>query len=224
VPERRPVVAVDGPSGAGKSSVCREVARRAGLVYLDTGALYRAIGWKAREAGVDPADGAAMETLCRSLRVEIATGPDGATRVRVDGTDVSDHIRTPQVSLLASAVAARPCVRQSLLALQREAAAQGGVILDGRDIGTVVLPDADLKIFLTASPEVRARRRFEELAARGEAVTYEATLKEVVARDEADAGRAVAPLKPAADAVRVDSSMLPFEAVVEHLLSLIPHG
>lgn len=218
---RPPVVAVDGPAGAGKSTVCREVARRCGLTYLDTGALYRAIGYTALQRGIDPLDDHAMEALCQGLDIEVATAADGTTRVVVDGEDVTTHLRTPEVSLSASRVSARPPVRARLLDLQRRAAARGGVIVDGRDIGTVVLPDADLKIFLTASPEERARRRHQELAAKGDPATYEATLADVIARDAADSGRAIAPLKAAADAVTVDTSDTPFEQVVTRLCARI---
>jgi cytidylate kinase len=216
-----PVVAIDGPAGAGKSTVARAVARRLGLLYLDTGALYRAIGWKALEARIDPGDGECLADLCRRIDLRLERGPDGANHVWVDGVDVTGAIRTPEVSLAASRVSGQPCVRGRLLDLQREAGERGGVILDGRDIGTVVFPDAELKVFLDASPEVRARRRTEEMAARGEAADPERVLAEVRARDEADSGRALAPLKQAPDAVRLDTSGLTLDQVVERVCALV---
>lgn len=220
-----PVVAIDGPSGAGKSTVAREVARRMGLLYLDTGALYRAVGWAAREAGVDPEDEAALAALCARLEIGVSAGPLGETRVNVDGRDVTGLLRSQAVAALASAVSAKACVRERLLGLQREAGARGGVVLDGRDIGTVVFPDADLKVFLDASPEVRARRRADELAARGEAGdpedAYPRILAETRARDAADRNRAVAPLKPAPDALLVDSTEMTLEAVIARVCDLV---
>jgi len=216
-----PVVAIDGPSGAGKSTVAREVARRMGLLYLDTGALYRAVGFAAREGGVNPADPGAMAALCARLDLAVDAGPLGETRVHVDGRDVTGALRTQEMAALASAVSAQPCVRERLLGLQREAGARGGVILDGRDIGTVVFPDADLKVFLDASAEVRARRRADELADRGEATDPERVLAETRARDAADRGRAVAPLKAAPDAVRLDTTALTLEAVIERVCDLV---
>lgn len=216
-----PVVAIDGPSGAGKSTVAREVARRMGLLYLDTGALYRAVGWAAREAGADPADPAAMAALCADLDIAVSAGPLGETRVRVGERDVTGALRTQEMAALASAASAQPCVRERLLGLQREAGARGGVILDGRDIGTVVFPDADLKVFLDASPEVRARRRAEELAAKGEAADPDRILQQTRARDAADRGRALAPLKAAPDAVRLDTTELALETVIERVCDLV---
>jgi len=216
-----PVVAIDGPSGAGKSTVAREVARRMGLLYLDTGALYRAVGYKAGREGVDPDDPDAMADLCRRIGVSVFQGPLGETRVRVDGEDVTGAIRTQAVAALASAVSAQPCVRERLLGLQREAGARGGVVLDGRDIGTVVFPDADLKVFMDASPEVRAARRRDELAAKGAEADYDRILAEVRERDAADRNRAVAPLAEAPDAVRVDTTGMTLEAVIEHVCDLV---
>jgi len=205
--------------------VAREVARRMGLLYLDTGALYRAVGFAAREAGVDPADPEAMAALCARLDLSVSVGPLGETRVHVDGRDVTGNLRTQEMAALASAVSAQPCVRERLLGLQREAGRRGGVILDGRDIGTVVFPDADLKVFLDASPEIRARRRAGEPAERGGAADAEADypriLAEVHARDAADRGRAIAPLKAAPDAVPLDTTALTLEAVIERVCELV---
>ncbi|MFQ5509270.1 MAG: (d)CMP kinase [Leptospirillia bacterium] len=221
MPEKKPVVAVDGPSGAGKSSVCKAVARRLGLLYLDTGALYRAIGLTATDRGVDPNDAVAMERLCDGISVELASGDGVASRVLVDGEDVTDRIRTPEVSLAAAAVSKLQCVRDKLFSIQREAGDRGGVILDGRDIGTVVFPDADVKVFLDASAAERARRRYEELISRGEAVSFEETLKDVEARDEQDRTRPISPLKKADDATLIDTTELDFETVVERICGLL---
>lgn len=220
-PAKKPVVALDGPSGAGKSTVSRAVTARMGLLYLDTGALYRGIGWKALETGVDPEDADAMARLCAGVDITLLPDPKGGSHVLVDGTDVTPLIRTPKVSLAAAAVSRHPVVRERLLALQRNMGAQGGVLLDGRDIGTVVFPDAEVKIFLTASPGERARRRHEELKKRGADVSYEETLADVEARDEADRTRPVSPLKQAADAELVDSTDLSFEQVVARICELI---
>lgn len=220
-PEKKPVVALDGPSGAGKSTVSKAVTKRLGLLYLDTGALYRAIGWKALETGVNAEDADAMARLCEQVDITLSPDPDGGSHVRVDGTDVTSLIRTPEVSLAAAAVSRHPVVRARLLALQQDMGKQGGVLLDGRDIGTVVFPDAEVKIFLTASPEERARRRYEELKKRGADVSYDDTLADVEARDEADRTRPVSPLKQAPDAVLVDSTELSFEQVVDRICELV---
>jgi CMP/dCMP kinase len=216
-----PIVAIDGPSGAGKSTVARAVAKRLGLLYLDTGALYRAVGLAAREAGVDPHDDAAMARLCEELDLRLRTGADGATRVVLDGRDVTDDLRSEAVSALASAVSALPSVRARLLGLQRDAGARGGIVMDGRDVGTVVFPDARVKVFLDADPGERARRRHAELAAKGEAGDAGATLRAVAERDAADRGRALAPLVQAPDAVRIDTTHMALEDVVERVCDLV---
>jgi CMP/dCMP kinase len=206
----RPVIAIDGPAGAGKSTVSRKLAERLGFVLVDTGALYRCIALAAQRAGVDWGDGARLGELTRSIvsREDIALVPasGGEGRVKLAGEDVSEAIRTPEMGLGASKVSAHPEVRKGLLDLQRQAGKDGGVVLEGRDIGTVVFPDAEAKFFLTARPEVRAKRRFDELVRKGEKVSFEATLEEVVRRDEADTKRLHAPLRKADDAVLVDSS------------------
>jgi cytidylate kinase len=220
-PVAAPVVAIDGPSGAGKSTVARAVAKRLGFLYLDTGALYRAVGLKASQAGVDPHDDGAMARLCEALDLAVRAGVDGATRVLLDGRDVTDALRTEAVSALASAVSALPSVRARLLGLQRDAGARGGIVMDGRDVGTVVFPDAKVKVFLDADPEERARRRQAELAARGGAEDTAATLKAVAERDAADRGRALAPLVQAPDAVRIDTTEMTLDEVITRVCDLV---
>ena len=198
-------IAIDGPSGAGKSTMARRIAERYGYLYIDTGALYRAIGYKILARGGNPGDPADVLPALETLSVTLCH-VDGEQRVFADGEDVSDRIRTPEVSMAASAVSAIPAVRAFLLELQRELARKQNVVMDGRDIGTVVLPDAPIKIFLTADAEDRARRRYEELIARGEAVDYETVLADVRKRDYNDSHRAIAPLQQAPDARRVDTT------------------
>ncbi len=219
-----PVVAIDGPSGAGKSTVARALARELGLLYLDTGALYRAVGWRVGESGLDPHDAAAMATLCETLSIVLTPDGRGGNRVIVNGVDVTDKIRTQRVAGLASSVSAQPCVRDALLGLQRDMAANGGVVLDGRDIGTVVLPDADIKIFLDADPRERAQRRYDELKARGDDVDFATILDEINARDAADRSRAIAPLIQAPDAEVVDSTAMNLDEVIEHVCFMVRNG
>ena len=212
------IVAIDGPAGAGKSTVSKLLARRLGLSFVDTGALYRTVALAARREGTGVEDDAGLSALLGRIRISFqAVGEEN--RVFLDGEDVSREIRTPEMSLAASAVSARPVVRQGLLGLQRRLALEApvGAVLEGRDIGTVVFPDADLKFFLEASPDVRARRRYEELFQKGTESSLDDVLADQVRRDRDDASRAVAPLKPAADAVRVDSSGLPLSEVVQRL-------
>lgn len=214
------VVAVDGPAGAGKSTVSRRLAARLGYTLVDTGALYRAIALAAREAGVPWDDGEALAALAGGLSIELQSSEDGA-RVLVDGRDRSSDIRTPEISQGASVVSAHPAVRDALLSLQRRLGAEGGVVLEGRDIGTVVFPDAEVKIFLTASDDERARRRQAELEQRGTAQPVEVVLAEIRERDRRDSTRPVAPLREAADAVRVDTTALGLDEVVERLVAIV---
>jgi len=206
----QPIVAIDGPAGAGKSTVARRLAETLGFVLVDTGALYRAVALAALRAGIPRQDADAVGALARSLveRRAIAFERDASRglRIRLDGDDVTDAIRTPDVGMGASTVSAYRPVREALLDLQRQAGRAGGVVLEGRDIGTVVFPDADVKFFLTARIDVRARRRFDELTAAGAKSTFEETLADLERRDAQDTSRAIAPLKQADDAILVDSS------------------
>lgn len=206
-------VAIDGPSGAGKSSLAKRLAKELGYTYVDTGAMYRAIGLYALRSGQDPCDAAAVEALLPRISLRLAS-IDGAQHIYLNGEDVSGAIREERVGMAASAVAVHPPVRAFLLELQRSMARTQDVLMDGRDIGTVVLPDATVKIFLTASPEARAARRWKELAEKGSDESYEQVLADVLRRDEQDMGRAAAPLRQAEDAVRVDTSELDFEQSV----------
>lgn len=222
-------VAIDGPAGAGKSTVARRLAERIGYVLVDTGALYRTVALVAQREGVDWGDLDGVGELARDLaaggRIVFERG-DGSlggsgVRVLVDGRDVSTDLRAPAMGLGASRVSAIPAVRAALLDTQRQAGARGGVVLEGRDIGTVVFPDAEVKFFLTASVEVRARRRFDELAQRGTAATLAETRQEVIERDKADTERAIAPLRKADDAILVDSSERDVADVVEEMARVI---
>lgn len=213
-------IAIDGPSGAGKSSLSRKAAEALGFLYIDTGALYRAIGLAAIRSGIATDDSRAIAALTSSISVTLQPTPDGQ-QVFLNGENVTGLIRTEQVSAYASAVSAVPEIRAFLLDTQRRLADEQNVIMDGRDIGTVVLPDAQLKIFLTASPEARARRRLDELQARGEAADFETVYRDLVARDQRDTERAVAPLVQSPDAVRLDTTDNSFEQSLELLLKLI---
>ena len=214
-------IAIDGPSGAGKSTLARSAAAELGYLYVDTGAIYRTIGNYAHTHNMDPKDGQAVVAALPQVHVELTYGDDGLQHMLLNGQDVTKEIRLPEISLCASAVSAHPGVRAFLLEMQRELARTHNVIMDGRDIGTVVLPDADVKIFLTASPEARARRRMLELEQRGTPEPYEKILKEIEQRDWDDSHRATAPLRQAEDAVLLDTTELNFEESREALLKLI---
>lgn len=213
-------VAIDGPAGAGKSTIARAAAERLGFVYCDTGALYRAVGLYCVRSGVDLKNDADISAKLPDISLEIKL-ISGAQRVFLNGEDVSEEIRLPEISMAASAVSAVPEVRAALLELQRSMARTNSVIMDGRDIGTVVLPDADVKIFLTARPEVRAKRRYDELVKKGADTTFEAVLEDLNKRDYNDTHRAAAPLKQAEDAVLADTSELDFERSVDLVCDLI---
>ena len=213
-------VAIDGPSGAGKSSLARRLAAEKGYIYVDTGALYRTIGLYALRNGADVTNARHISALLPKIDIEIKYD-NGEQKMYLNGENVSAMIRTEPVSMAASAVSAHPEVRESLLDTQRKMARENNVIMDGRDIGTVILPDADVKIFLTASSEARAQRRYKELSEKGQEVNYEAVLEDINRRDYNDMHRENAPLRQADDAVQVDTSDLSFEEAFEKLLGII---
>jgi len=214
------IVAIDGPSGAGKSTLAKRVAREFGFMYLDTGALYRALGLKVLRQGAEVADDARMAQLVEATDIDL-TEQDGKLEVYLDGEEVSALIRTPEVSQIASRVSALKAVRRRLFELQRALARRGSVVAEGRDIGTVVFPEAEVKIFLDASVKERARRRSEELRAAGRPVDFEDTQREMEERDRRDRERALAPLRKAEDALTIDSSSLDAEAVAEWVIKEI---
>ena len=214
-------IAIDGPAGAGKSSLSKEVAKELSFIYVDTGALYRTIGLAASRKGLKKEDKAEIISMLNDIDVKLSFNDEGTQIVLLNGEDVSSFIRTPEASMFASAVSAIPEVRAFLLDLQRNMAKSDNVIMDGRDIGTVVLPDAKIKIFLTASPEKRAMRRHKENIEKGIDSTYEEVLKDVNQRDYQDSHREIAPLKPAKDSVLVDTSDYDFECSKELLLKVI---
>ena len=214
------IVAIDGPAGAGKSTVARQLAARLGVGYLNTGAMYRALSLLALDEGVPADDGAALAELVRTHRIGLQPGPTGE-RVMLDGRDVSDAVREPRVTSVVSEVAAHGAVRREIVALQRAVLANGEWVADGRDIGSVVCPDADVKVYLTADPQVRARRRHEELVLAGADVAMDEVLRQVVERDRADSTRAESPLVVPDGAVVVDTSGLTVPAVVDRLMEIV---
>lgn len=214
-------IAIDGPGGAGKSSLAKAVAKKLSILHVDTGAIYRTIGYAAFARGLNAKDESQIAPLLKTIRIDMAFDEAGRQKMLLDGKDMSREIRLPEISMYASNVSALPCVRAYLLEMQRDIARKRSVIMDGRDIGTVVLPDADLKIYLTASAEERARRRCLELSERGTPEPYEAVLREINERDEQDMHRAIAPLREAADAIRLDTSALNFDESEQALLKLI---
>ena len=214
-------IAIDGPSGAGKSTLARRLARELGFLYVDTGAIYRTVGLAARRQGVDPADAAAVTALLPGLDIAMGYGEDGLQHMTLNGEDVTAAIRENEISAYASKVAAIPAVRDFLLEMQRRAAHEHDVIMDGRDIGTVVLPQADLKIYLTATAEARAERRFRELRSLGQQADFEQVLAEVIERDRRDTEREIAPLRRADDAVTADTTDLDLEGSFRLLLELV---
>ena len=204
-------IAIDGPSGAGKSTLARRLARELGFIYVDTGAIYRTVGLAARRRDLDRRDWAAVSAMLPELDIRLGYDASGEQCMYLNGEDVSREIRSPEISLCASDVSALQGVRDYLMEMQRRLARENNVIMDGRDIGTAVLPDAELKIFLTASPQVRAKRRLLELESKGVAADFDQVLRDIRYRDAQDSGRAAAPLRQAEDAVPVDTSDLDFE-------------
>ena len=213
-------VAIDGPAGAGKSTVARAAAKALGYIYVDTGALYRAVGLNALRAGIPTDDADAVTATLGSIKVELKF-ENGEQLVLLNGENISSEIRTPDASMAASNVSAIPAVRAFLFDLQRNIAAENDCIMDGRDIGTVVLPDAQVKIFLTASPEIRAKRRYDELIEKGQQVDFKDVLDDLIKRDYNDSHREVAPLRPADDGVIVDTSELSLEESINKVIEVI---
>lgn len=214
-------IAIDGPAGAGKSTIAKAAAKGLGYIYVDTGAMYRALGLFALRNSVAPDDREAVKELLTKVDLKLSRNEKKEQLVILCGEDVSGLIRTEQVSMAASKISAIPEVREFLLSLQRDMAKVTDVIMDGRDIGTVVLPDAKVKIFLTASPEIRARRRYDELVAKGDDVVYDDVLKDVIERDNNDMNRPIAPLRPAEDSILVDTSELTLQESIDLLIKTI---
>jgi CMP/dCMP kinase len=218
------VLTIDGPSGSGKGTISRAVARRLGWHYLDSGALYRAVGVAAGWNDLDLSDASALVRCTFDTEVGFRETGDGEPRVLVNGSDATDELRTETAGAAASAIAAIPEVRAALVARQRAFRRPPGLVADGRDMGTVIFPDAATKVFLTASAEERADRRYKQLKDKGVSVTLAGLLREILARDARDASRAVAPLRPASDAVTIDTTGLPIDEVVERVLALVCSG
>lgn len=217
------VIAIDGPAGAGKSTVARRVADALQYAYIDTGAMYRALTLAVLRADIDPAAAEGVAPLARRTDIEISPGPKG-NRIWLDGEDVTDRLRDPRVSAAVSAVAAHGAVRDRMLQLQRQLGEKGGIVMDGRDIGTVVLPDADTKIFLTASVDARARRRWQQLRDAGHKVELQSIRHNIETRDALDSERDVAPLRQAADAIRIDTTHRTVDEVVDEVLRIARKG
>jgi cytidylate kinase len=214
------VITIDGPAGAGKSTVSKVLAQKLSYVYLDTGALYRAIAYKILEEGIPPDNESLLSDLCNRTNIHLKN-IDGNLNIFIDSEDVTDRIRTEEVGLLASTVSAMPVVREVLLSIQREAGEKGGIVAEGRDMGTVVFPEADCKFYLDAGTEERVKRRYKELITRGNKADYEGIRRDMIVRDRQDQGREIAPLKPSQDAIIIDSTNISISGVVEKMLSII---
>lgn len=217
---RELIVAIDGPSAAGKSTAGTAVAKRLGYLYIESGAFYRALAWKVRKHSIDPSDNAALKRLGEETSIDVVRRPDGI-RILVDQIDVTDELRTPDMSRIAAQIASNPVVREPMLRLQRVMAKGGGVVMEGRDIGTVVFPDADVKFYLDADTGVRGERRYKEMRAKGLAVDLQTTIDEIIARDRKDMNRAVAPLRKADDAIALDSTGLTLDEVVSTMVAAV---
>lgn len=214
-------IAIDGPAGAGKSTISKSAAKQLGFIYIDTGALYRTVGLAASRAGIEPIEGKEVDDLLSIINVELTFNEKGEQVVLLDKEDVSGLIRTPEASMMASKISAIPSVRAYLLDLQRNMAKKDNVIMDGRDIGTVILPDAKVKIFLTATPEARAKRRYKELIEKGMDVKYEGILDDVKTRDYNDMHREIAPLKRAEDAILADTTEIDLQGSIDLVVKII---
>ena len=214
-------IAIDGPGGAGKSTLAKAVAKKLNILHVDTGAIYRTIGYAAFSRGLDAKDESQIAPLLKEIQIDMAFDENSGQKMLLDGKDVSTEIRLPEISMYASNVSALPCVRAYLLEMQRDIARKRSVIMDGRDIGTVVLPDARVKIFLTAAPEIRAKRRYDELCAKGVQTTFEEVLADLNKRDYDDSHRETAPLKQAEDAVLADTSGLDFDQSCQLVCDII---
>jgi cytidylate kinase len=213
------LITIDGPAGAGKTTISRLLAERLGYRYIDTGALYRGIAYEVKQQNIDPENASELKRFCRQLELRFKT-EDQTLRLFSGNKDITDHIRTPEISMLASAVSAKPLIREYLLKVQREIGREKAVVFEGRDMGTVVFPNADVKFFLDASSKTRAMRRYEELAANSNQ-TLKDVEKDMQRRDKNDRTRSLAPLKPADDAIRIDSTNLPVQQVLESMLARI---
>lgn len=218
--QRELVITIDGPAGVGKSSVCKEVADQLSYLYLDTGALYRAVAWKVKETGTSVSDEAALKALCETIDLSYKRTDDGA-QIVVDGKDVTDEIRAEEIGSLASVISAVPKVREALLPLQRKTGERGGIVAEGRDMGTVVFPEAEKKFFLTADVAERAKRRYLQLSEKGVESCYDNIIHQIEVRDRQDSLRNIAPLKPAEDAVIIDTTAISKTEVVAKMLHII---
>jgi len=219
-----PVLTIDGPSGSGKGTISRAVAQRLGWHYLDSGAIYRAVGQEAAWEGIDLSDADAVASCAARTEIRFVNEGAGEPHVLVNGKDATRALHTESAGAVASAIAAYPSVRAALVDLQLRFRQKPGLVADGRDMGTIIFPDAEYKVFLTASAAERAKRRYKQLKDKGVSVNLDSLLHEITARDERDAGRAVAPLKPAADAVILDSTGMPITEVIERVLAVLPES